>query len=121
MTDAPLFEYLGHPMGPEQMTADQRAILAATEQEIGVEMALGSGIPGEIGAMLATMTERGWWAQIKTPFQPASDGGDLYWVGFTPLGTTGWNGRPDINVGDVTLRGALYRAVLLALSLTEAR
>lgn len=121
MTDRPpLYNYLGHPAA--DLTDDQRSVLDASEREIGLEMALGSGIPGEIGAMLAEMTRRGWWAAIKTPFSPGeSPNGHLYWVGFTPLGTTGWNGRPDHQVGDVTLRGALWRAVLLTLLSTPAQ
>lgn len=113
----PFFDHLGHPVEDDAMTDDQRAILSATEQEIDIALALESDLPGELDALLAELTRRGWWVEIRTPFQPGTQAGALYWAGLTPLGTTGWNGRPDVHVGDLTLRGALSRAVLLALSM----
>lgn len=110
----PFYNHLGHPVDPSAMTDKQRAVLEASETILGVEIAFGSDIPGEIGAMLADLTRRGWWTEIKSPFQPGTPNGDLYWAGLTPLGTSGWNGRPDHQVGDVSLRGALWRAMLLA-------
>ena len=110
----PFYDYLGHPALPEALTDEERAVLAASELDLGVTLALDFDIPGEIGKFLAALTERGWWVQIKTPFQPDAPMGDLYWAGLTPLGTTGWSGRPDYYVGDVSLRGALWRATLLA-------
>lgn len=111
----PFYDYLGHPVMPDTLTEEARAILAATESELGVSLALESDLPGEIEEFLVALKDRGWWVQIKTPFQPGTANGDLYWVGLTPLGTSGWNGRPDHHVGDVSLRGALWRAALLAL------
>jgi len=105
----PLYNFLGHPA--EDLTDDQRAVLAATELEIGVELAFGSDIPGEIEATLEWLKGRGWWVEIKSPFEPDS----LYWVGVTPHSTSGWGGTPDHQVGDVTLRGALWRCILLML------
>lgn len=109
----PLYNYLGQPVLPDDLTDEQRAVLTATEFDVGVEMALGSDIPGEISAMLAWVKGRGYWAEIKTPFESTPD--SLYWAGLTPLSTTGWNGRPDHQVGDVTFRGALWRVILLML------
>lgn len=41
--------------------------------------------------LIEEMTELGYWCQERTPFFP----GDVYKCGFTPHGTTGWNGVPD--------------------------
>lgn len=46
---------------------------------------------------------------IKSPFTE----GDQWWVGLTPKGVTGWNGRPDIYVSAPTLTDAICEAVIL--------
>lgn len=45
---------------------------------------------------------------IKTPFTA----GDSHWCGISPLGVTGWNGRPDINASGGTLTLCVARAAL---------
>lgn len=44
-----------------------------------------------MGTLIAAVLKRGWWCVVKSPFE----GGQPWHAGFTPLGTTGWNGRPD--------------------------
>lgn len=108
---APIYKHLNALVERDQMTADQRAVIDAPERDLGIEIADVSGILCEIGATLDWMGSKGWHARIKSPFTP----GNLWWAGFTPHGVSGWNGSPDHQVGDVTLRGALWRAVLLTL------
>lgn len=56
------------------------------------------------------MWQRGLWCQMRNPFTRD----DEYWCGFTPLGTTGWNGRPDYRASAPTLPLAICRAALAA-------
>lgn len=44
--------------------------------------------------VIDAMYQRGYWCQMRTPFQAGADG-DGFWAGFTPHGTSGWNGKPD--------------------------
>ena len=45
-------------------------------------------------SIVDAMERRGFWCEMRTPFmEPGGDDG--YWTGFTPHGTSGWNGRPD--------------------------
>jgi hypothetical protein len=67
----------------------------------------------DIGPVLRRMRELGWWAELKTPFGASPD--SLAWAGFTPLGVSGWDGRPDYEVGDLTLPLAVCKAALLAV------
>jgi hypothetical protein len=70
----------------------------------------------EAWQVVAALERRGYWCQMRTPFQ-AGDEGDGYWAGFTPHGTSGWNGRPD----HWTSADTLPRAICLAaLSVVEA-
>jgi hypothetical protein len=62
------------------------------------------------GILLTYQQDRGYWAQIRTPFVT----GDLYWAGFTPLGATGWNGVPDYYASGPTLPLAVCYAALLS-------
>lgn len=110
MTDhPPFYNFLGHPA--EDLTDDQRAVLEASEAEVDAQAAEATGAYGGIEDALEWLDRRGWWCEIKSPFEP----GDLYWAGLTPHSTSGWMGKPDHQVGDVTLRGALWRAILLML------
>jgi hypothetical protein len=115
----PFYTYLNRPVMPDEWTERQRAILTATEAEVDAQAAEATGAYGGIEDALTWIDGHGWHARIKTPFyapDQAKDAADrLYWVGLTPHGTSGWNGRPDHQVGDVTLRGALWRSVLLML------
>ncbi len=65
----------------------------------------------DIGAawgLVERMVARGFWCQVKTPFEPAL----VYIAGFTPHGTTGWNGRPDFKGHGDTAAEAICRAFL---------
>lgn len=57
------------------------------------------------------LNKRGYWCQMRTPFQ-AGDDGDGYWAGFTPHGVSGWNGRPDHWTSAETLPLAICLAAL---------
>lgn len=57
-----------------------------------------------------------YWCQMQTPFQP----GGLYYAGFTPHATTGWNRMPDHWTGAETLPLAICRAALMAVTENEA-
>lgn len=50
-------------------------------------------------------------AVIKTPFQK----GAKFVCGFTPLGCSGWNGRPDFQAVEATLPLAICKAALLTI------
>lgn len=50
-------------------------------------------------------------AILRTPFMK----GGKYVCGFTPLGVTGWNGRPDFQAVEKTLEIAICKAALLAV------
>jgi hypothetical protein len=60
------------------------------------------------------MDKRGFWLRLVTPF----DDGSLYHAGFTPLGVTGWNGRPDHEAAADTAPLAICKAALKAVSQT---
>lgn len=56
------------------------------------------------------MGERGFHARICTPFEPDMP----HFVGFTPHGVTGWNGRPDFSASGESAPLAICRAALVA-------
>ena len=53
----------------------------------------------------------GWWLRLSSPFQD----GSLWNAGFTPAGTTGWNGTPDHNFASDTAPEAICLAALEAV------
>lgn len=57
-------------------------------------------------------------ASVRTPFEtrlrPGHPSYPLYWAGFTPMGTTGWNGRDDWRGSGETMPLAVCRAILRA-------
>lgn len=53
------------------------------------------------------------WCQMRTPFGGSS--GDGHWAGFTPHGTTGWNGRPDFFTKAAHMPLAVCRSALKAV------
>jgi hypothetical protein len=57
------------------------------------------------------MAQRGHYLTLRSPFEP----GQPYFAGFTPHGTTGWDGRPDHEAPGATAPLAVARAALLAL------
>jgi hypothetical protein len=63
-------------------------------------------------ALWAEMQKRGWWGQVRTPFD---DDEKVYWAGFTQWGFTGWNGRPDYPASGETAPEAVALAALAAL------
>jgi Phage ABA sandwich domain len=56
------------------------------------------------------MSDRFHW-RIQSPFEA----GGLWFAGLTPLGATGWNGRPDYNIGDHSAPLAICLAALKAV------
>jgi hypothetical protein len=67
-------------------------------------------------AVVEKMGERGFHCRIVTPFYP----GRPYHVGFTPHGTTGWNGRHDHEGSADTMPHAICLAALRACGVTLA-
>ena len=63
-----------------------------------------------IGLVVEAMREKGWWMRLDSPFNAT----EPYWAGFTPLNTTGWNGRPDHKASDPIPWRAVYIAALAA-------
>jgi hypothetical protein len=63
--------------------------------------------------VIVAMQDRGWWARLLTPFDPADP---LYFCGFAPHGISGWNGRPDFEAGAETAPLAICRAALMTLA-----
>lgn len=66
---------------------------------------------GDAWYVVERMSALGWWARIQSPFtrgEPSS-------AGFTPLGTSGWNGRPDHFVRSPSVPLAICLAALAAL------
>ena len=63
------------------------------------------------------MSERGWWARIDSPF--TKNEGEFYTCGFTPMGTTGWNGRPDHYSQGKTAPLAICIAALRAIGVPD--
>ena len=57
---------------------------------------------------VAEMQRRGYWLRLTSPWRP----GDLWSAGFTPLGVTGWNGRPDFEALARTPMEAICHAAL---------
>lgn len=62
------------------------------------------------------MQERGMWAQLRTPFGKGKMD-DGFWCGFTPMLTTGWNGRPDHNTSAAMMPLAICLAALKAVGM----
>lgn len=60
------------------------------------------------------MIERGFHWIIKTPFTPD----DYYFSGLTPIGVTGWNGKPDFSASGDSIMDTGCRTALKAM---EAR
>lgn len=67
---------------------------------------------GDAWRVVERMQELGWWARLTTPFEP----GQPWFCGFTPLGMSGWNGRPDHKAGAETMPLAICRVALKALA-----
>ena len=61
------------------------------------------------GMVIERMESKYHWV-IKTPFRL----GEKYWAGLTPLGVTGWNGKPDYYIEADTLTVAICLAALAA-------
>jgi ABA sandwich protein len=57
------------------------------------------------------MERRGFHGVVRTPFTPE----DGYHAGYTPHGSTGWNGRPDHRGSGETAPLAICRAALAAV------
>jgi hypothetical protein len=59
------------------------------------------------------MAQLGWWAQLQTP----ADGSASYWCGFTSVGFTAWNGKPDYWQDAATMPLAICEAAIQAVAL----
>lgn len=75
-----------------------------------------TGLPDPI-RVAVRMNELGYHLRLCSPFQP----GQPWFAGFTPHGATGWNGRPDIEVGAKWARIAVSLAALEMVRLVAAR
>lgn len=95
---------------------------AHSEPGTAVDVTLPDGRPGRQATQLphySTSIAAAWLvverlndrfhARIQSPFEP----GDLYFVGFTIHGTSGFNGRPDFRASASTAPLAICRAALL--------
>lgn len=71
----------------------------------------GMGLVVEAMRTKAARGYDGWWCRITSPFEP----GEPWFVGFTPLGWSGWNGRPDHEAGDAAAPMAAALAALMVL------
>lgn len=69
------------------------------------------------GMVVEQMATRGYWCQMRTPFEP--HGGPDCWAGFTPHSTTGWNGRPDHWTQAETIPLAICLAALATLEASQ--
>ena len=66
------------------------------------------------------MEARGWWCQMRTPFDTSTQTHRYrYYAGFTPHKTTGWNGTPDHWTPAPSLPLAICRAALKANARSE--
>ncbi len=64
--------------------------------------------------VVQALEKRGFWCEMRTPFsEPFKRDG--YWAGFTPHGTSGWNGCPDHWTDAATLPLAICLAALKAI------
>lgn len=64
---------------------------------------------GQAWKIVEALQRRGYWCRLQTPFD---DRDTCYWAGFTPHGTSGWNGRPDHWTNAQTLPRAICLAAL---------
>lgn len=66
--------------------------------------------------VVEAMRRRGFWCQMRTPFgTPEQKLDDGCWAGFTPHGTSGWNGKPDNWTSAPTAPHAICLAALKAV------
>lgn len=63
--------------------------------------------------VIREMREHGYWCEMRSPWTTDDDA--QWWAGFTPHGTTGWNGRPDHWHSGDTLSEAVCRAAVAAM------
>lgn len=83
---------------------------------VGVERVPDYSITWEgMRLVVESMQAKGWWLVLKSPFVL----GEPYYAGFTPLGTSGWNGRPDFGASGDDAPHAVCLAALLALEATR--
>ena len=62
---------------------------------------------------LVFFIEDKYWMELKSPFEK----GESYHAGFTPLSTTGWNGRPDNQMPGRIPAKAITRAFILTMEM----
>jgi hypothetical protein len=123
----------GLPAGRELDVAVAQALLAAQPD---ARVSLAGGIPAialghaptvtvrwrpstfPVDALHAAemMHARGYWLELHSPFM-AED--TEWWAGFTPLATTGFNGRPDHTARGATPALAICRAILKVFASAE--
>lgn len=61
--------------------------------------------------LVKKLQNTGFWLKLTTPFLQ----GEPHFAGFTPLGTTGWNGVPDHMGQGATAQEAICEAALAVL------
>lgn len=65
------------------------------------------------------MTAMGLWLTLRSPWTPESDS---YWyAGYTPMGVTGWSGRPDLEAKGSSASEAICRVALLVIDYKPIR
>jgi len=74
--------------------------------------------PRHCSIVKARVAETHHWT-IRSPFDPSSEWGSKWWAGVTPHGTTGWNGRSDIQAHGATEEEAVCRCALLLVHLGD--
>jgi hypothetical protein len=63
--------------------------------------------------VIEAMEKRGYWVKITGPWLPSGPGTSGLWnAGFTPHGTTAWNGKPDYAGSGHTMPEAICIAAL---------
>lgn len=68
------------------------------------------------GLIAERMGSIGWWLKLTSPFEADS----MWQAGFTPLSTTGWNGRPDHRCASKSGQRAIVISALLAVEAITA-
>lgn len=61
----------------------------------------------------AIIAEGAFWFKLQSPWDPMNQPDtNIWWAGFTAVGCTGWNGRPDHRASDPDRRRAIVLACL---------
>lgn len=104
----------------DTMKAGSELDALIAEQFFGRRFGYYSGRIDYAWQVVEKMESLGHWCQTQTPFGAIGSlaAYDGYWAGFTPHGTTGWNGTPDHWTCAETLPLAICLAALKATTPT---